>query len=68
MRIDIPETMRDPDGGEESRLRAEAKIDVRMKKLGIGRNKVRKGFELKAGDYQRGKALDRRVRAKILGF
>jgi hypothetical protein len=67
MRIDIPETMRDPDGGEESRLRAEAKIDKRMQKDGIPR-RPRKIFELRAGDYQRGLALDRRVRARLLGF
>jgi hypothetical protein len=58
--------MRDPDGGEESRQRAETKIDARMKKDGIPR--VRRGFELKRQDYERGRALDQRMRAKILGF
>jgi len=58
--------MRDPDGGEESRLRAEAKIDKRMQKDGIPR--VRKGCEMTAKDYARGRALDQRVRARLLGF
>jgi hypothetical protein len=30
--------------------------------------KIRKGFDMKRGDYERGRALDQRVRAKLLGF
>jgi hypothetical protein len=69
MRVEIPDIFRDPEGGEESRKQAEAKIEARMKDHGVHRRgRVRKGFELKAGDYHRGRALDQRVRARLLGF
>jgi hypothetical protein len=67
MRLDtIAPSLRDPDDAE-GRKRSEAKAEARLKKLGI-KPKKRRVPDLTAGDYQRGRALDQRVRAKLLGF
>jgi hypothetical protein len=52
---------------EERRKRHEKAAADRIAKLGI-KPKIRKIFDLRVGDHARGQALDRRVRAKLLGF
>jgi hypothetical protein len=46
----------------------EQRDETADKKDGPKWPKIRKGWDMKRGDYERGRALDQRVRAKLLGF